>query len=134
MILLKEESPIEQKDNHMLKVKLHFMLVGNSYEWKRNLPQDTRLEWTNADNFEFISDTVGDYFGKRALVMVNEEYLKRNTTVYPKFYSAGWFVSEDAENQSEIVVVGHGESMVEANRSMMDSVRLLNWTELSARI
>ncbi|KKK81597.1 hypothetical protein LCGC14_2811830 [marine sediment metagenome] len=118
----------------MRKVKLHFTLVGNSYEWGRSIPKNVRLEWTNADNLEFVSDTVGDYFGKRALVIINEEILKNNAITYPKFYSAGWFISEDADDQSELVVVGHGENMAEANKSMIDSVSSLDWNTLSARI
>ncbi|KKM60734.1 hypothetical protein LCGC14_1538810, partial [marine sediment metagenome] len=48
-------------------------------------------------------------------------------------YSAGWFVSE-GEDPLELVVVDHGKTMEAATNAMMESVKLVNWDLLAARI
>jgi len=118
----------------MRKVKLHFTLVGKSFEWKRNMPKGAKIEFTNADNFEFVRDMVKDYFGDRALVMTNEHTLKNDVIPYPKYYSAGWFISEDEQRPSELVMVAHGETMADANKAMMDSIKSIDWDEKSIGI
>jgi hypothetical protein len=116
----------------MRKVKLHFTLIGKSYEWKRNLPKSVQSEFGDIDTLSFVRDTVIGQFGDRALVIVNEKALN-NKPAYPNFYSAGWFISED-ENPSELVVVDHGNTMEAATKAMIESVRVIDWDSLSARI
>ena len=115
-----------------VKVKLHFMLVGKSDSWKRQIPKSHVVDWTNFDTFSSIRDTVVDHFGNRALYIPNEEVLQSPNTSYPPFYSAGWFISDD-ENPSELVVVGHGRTMKDANNNTMELLKL-HWNEQSVAI
>ena len=116
-----------------MRVKLSFTLVGKSKEWDRNIPKNIPVEFTNADTLSFVRDTVADQFGDRALVIVNEHLLQDDSRPYPEYYSAGWFISEGDE-QFELVVVDHGNTMEAATKAMMESVKVVDWDSFAARI
>ena len=117
-----------------MRVKLHLTLVGKSNSWKRNMPKGmSPAEFTNEDTLSFVRDTVADQFGDRALFIVNEHLLSEEARVYPEYYAAGWFVSEDGE-RTELVVVDHGSTMEAATKAMMESVKVIDWDSFSARI
>ncbi len=116
-----------------MKVKLSFTLVGKSNIWKRNIPKGVQLESSNADTLAFVRDTVVDQFGGRALVIVNEHRLVNDAYPYPEYYAAGWFISEGDE-QYELVVVDHGDTMEAATKAMMNSVKVVDWNNFSMRI
>lgn len=115
----------------MTKIKLHLTLVGKTDEWKKYLRSGE--EFSNADNFEYVRDIITGQFGKRPMLIVNANTLRDDVVVYPKFFSAGWFISEDRP-QTELVIVAHGESMESANRSMMEAVKKADWNNLSEKI
>lgn len=115
----------------MKKVKLHFTLVGKSESWKRKMPHELLKEATNQDTLTFVRNTVSDRFGNRALVMVDEDKLLLGP--YPKFYSAGWFISE-GDNASELVVVHHGSTMDLATKSMLNYVCNVDWDNIAATV
>jgi len=116
-----------------MRVKLHFTLVGRSEIWKRNMPKGMPMEFTNEDTLSFVRDIVADQFGDRALVVINEHLLRDNSRTYPEYYAAGWFISEDDE-QSELVVIDHGSTMDAATKAMLESVKVVDWNSVSARI
>lgn len=116
-----------------MKVRLYFTLVGKSNEWKRASRPNLDLDFTNASTLDFVRDRVASQFGERALVIVNDNLLKNDARVYPEYYAAGWFISEE-DNPRELVVVDHGSSMEEANRAMMKSVSMVDWDSHSVRI
>lgn len=115
----------------MHKIKLHFTLVGKPDEWRRNLPDGINFGWTNKDTVEFVKETVCNYFGNRSIIMMHENIMT-NSTNYPKFYAAGWFINVDYK--SELVVISHGETMKSAINSVIESVKLLDWEEISVTI
>lgn len=117
----------------MRRVKLHFTFVGKSNEWNRNMAKDIRSEFDNSETLSFVKDTVVAQFGDRALMIVNEKSLEGDKSSYPEFYSAGWFVSE-GEDPTELVVVDHGSTMEAATKAMMESIKVVDWDSLSARI
>ena len=116
----------------MTKVKLHFTLVGNSKAWQKIIANGASINWTNKDTFNYVVDTVADYFGNRSMIIANEKLLTEDAINYPKFYSAGWFISED--NTRELVVIGHGDTMDSANKLMMDSIKAADWEKSSVSI
>ena len=117
----------------MRRVKIYSTLVGRSNAWKRNMPKETQVEFGSAATLSYVRDLVVEQFGERALVIVNEKTLESDKLTYPEFYSAGWFVSE-GEDPLELVVVDHGKTMEAATNAMMESVKLVNWDLLAARI
>lgn len=117
----------------MRKVQLYFTLVGKSNAWERGLQKDEIARFTNKYRVEMIRDIVSNQFGNRAIIITNEDRLKNSISTYPKFYSAGWFVSQD-DDESELVVVGHANTMEAATKTMLEAVKLVDWDEFSARI
>ena len=108
----------------MTKIKLHFTLTGKTDQWKRYIRGEQ--SFSNNDNVEYVRDLVVGQFGKRPLFITNESTLRSDIVVYPKYYSAGWFISDDSP-LAELVVVAHGESMAAANKSMMETVTKIDW-------
>jgi len=117
----------------MLKVQLHFMLVGKSNAFERKLPAELIAQFTNDYRFSVVRDIVTNQFGDRAVIIPNEDKLKKNFGVYPKFYSAGWFISQ-GDNESELIMVEHGNTMEAATKAMLESVKMVNWSELATKI
>ena len=117
----------------MMKVKLQFQLVGKSDTYKKYLPATKLGEWTNENTLELIKDTVANYFGDRAVFVFHEETLRNNVVKYPKFFSAGWFVSQEKEPH-ELVVISHGDTMEEANKSVVEATKILDWNSLAVKI
>ena len=116
----------------MIKVKLQFTLVGKSEAWKRGLSKHENIDFNNRANLDAIIDIVAEYFGNRALVVEREEMLVDDAIKYPEYYSAGWFISED--DAREIVIISHGDTMANANKSMLAAVGSVDWETQSARI
>jgi len=115
-----------------MKVKLHFTLVGKTDQWKKYI-KSNRDGFTNADNLDYVKGMVNDQFGERPLFIASENMLIDAAITYPKYFSAGWFVSED-NLRTELVIIGHGENMSVANKTMMDAIKTIDWTKLSAKI
>ena len=115
----------------MTKIKLHFTLVGKTDEWKKFIRSDEHF--SNSDNMEYICDLVTSQFGKRPMFITSESTLRDDVVVYPKYFSAGWFVSE-VNPLTELVVLAHGESMTAANKSVMEAVKRIDWSKLSKEI
>ena len=92
----------------MIKVKLHFSLVGRAEMSKKSILNSDKNEFANSDMLDYIKDSVANYFGDRTMIIINKDMLVNNAITYPKFYSAGWFITEDMKE--ELVVVGHGEN------------------------
>lgn len=116
-----------------IKVKLNFILVGKSISWKRNMTREKQIEFRNSATLSFVRDTVINQFGNRALVIINESVLESNTIIYPKFYSAGWFISE-GDDSRELVVIDHGNTMEAANKAVIESVKVIDWQSCSRKI
>lgn len=116
-----------------MRVRLNLTLVGKADMWKRNIPKGTQLEDSNKDTLLFVKNTVADQFGDRAIVVVDEHSLSNDIYLYPKYYAAGWFVSEGDE-PTELVVVDHGENMELAVKAMLNSVTTIDWDNLSVRV
>lgn len=116
------------------KVSLGLVLVGHSAN--RQKVQD--VDWTNKEKLEFVKSMVADHFTDKAIYVPDEQRLNMGIGKYPEFYSAGQFISTDGvgdtTGSSVLVVVGHGESMELANKSMMDSVRSVSWDNHAANI
>lgn len=118
----------------MRKVKLQFTLTGKSTACLRKLPAHIVSEVKNRELFDYVKDLVVDQFGERALYIDNEDILKGDTRPYPACYSAGWFVSDDEENMSELVVLAHGDNMEKATKAMFDVVSTTDWNSLAAEV
>jgi len=118
----------------MRKVRLQFTLAGQSAIFMRGMPKHTASEIKNSEIFDYVRGVVANRFGDRAIHMVDEKSLKFNPTKYPKYFSAGWFVSDDAENVSELVVVAHSDNFEHANRKMMDAVCNVEWDLLAVNV
>lgn len=115
----------------MRKVRLTFTLVGKSEIWKRKLSPEILQHATNEDTLLYVEEVVANRFGKRALFVANKDMLNYGT--YPKYYAAGWFISEE-DNPSELVVLDHGETMELATKAMLNSVRNIDWDEVAISI
>ena len=115
-------------------VKLHFRLTGRTSDHKEEQFGALGIDWTNQNTLQSVKDSVAEYFGNRALMVCNEPFLLSPGRTYPKFYAAGWFISDEPDNMSELVVIAHGESMEEANTSMMECIKVVDWDEVSVRI
>lgn len=107
----------------MTKIKLHFTLTGKTDEWKKYFRGES---FSNKDNLEYIRDIVIGQFGKRPMLIANEKILSDDVVVYPKYFAAGWFISDDSP-LAELVVIAHGETMDVANKAMMETVRKVDW-------
>jgi hypothetical protein len=116
----------------MIKVKMCFSLTGKTDAWKR-LMKGSMIEWTNTDTFDYVKDVVSEYFGRRALVIMNESMLKSGMINYPRYFAAGWFCDESLM-PSELVVVAHGNTMEEANKTMIASVKNIDWANLAVKV
>ena len=116
----------------MRKIALHFTLVGKSNSWERGLSIDTIHQHANKDRLAIVKKMVADQFGERALVVANEKALSNILANYPGYFAAGWFISEDAED--ELVMVGHGDSMEAANLSMMEAIKNVDWDQMAVKI
>lgn len=110
----------------MQRVRLYNTLVGRSEAWKRNLPKDPFREYTNDDTFLMVKDAVIDQFGNRSLMFVDEESVRNGIALYPKFYSAGWFVSLN-ETPRELVIICHDNTMEGATKKVMETIQNTNW-------
>jgi hypothetical protein len=115
----------------MKKIKLHLTLVGKTDEWKKYIRSGE--EFSNANNLEYVRDIVKEQFGERPMFITNENTLRDDVVVYPKYFSAGWFISEE-QPLAELVVIAHGESMEVANKAMLESVKKIDWTTLARKI
>jgi hypothetical protein len=116
-----------------MRVRLNLTLVGRADMWKRNIPKGTQFEDSNKNTLLFVKNIVADQFGDRAITIIDENNLSDDIYSYPKYYAAGWFVSE-GDNPTELVVVDHGESMELAVKAMLSSVTTIDWNSLSIGI
>jgi len=116
----------------MQKIRLHFTLVGKTDAWRRRMKQEDVSRYMVSDDLAYVNDTVANQFGGRTTVMANEKALSHWTSC-PKFYSAVWFVDDEA-HQSDLVIIGYGSTMEDANEVMMDYVQKIDWNKLAVKI
>ena len=117
----------------MRKVKLAFTLIGRTDEYSRHIDRDSIGTTTNNDVVDYIRKTVVEYFGDRAINLLQQKTTRDETVTIPKYYAAGWLVS-DGENPSELVVINYGTTFEDASKKMLDAVRNTDWDKLSVRI
>ena len=116
----------------MHKVNLNFRLAGKTDGWKKIMSYNSAIDWSNAVILDFVKAIISEQFGDRALVVVDESKIL-NSIGYPDFFSAGWFTSA-SHPMSELVLVAHGDNMAAAGKSMLDSVRDVDWDSVSVRV
>ena len=117
----------------MTKVKLCFTLVGKTNQYKSFLSDGKQMSWTNANTLQYVKDIVSEYFGSRAMFIINEKTLCEGSIYYPKYFSAGWFVSVD-ENPSELVLIAHSETMAIANKILTEYIKNIDWCSTAVKI
>ena len=116
----------------MRQVKVHFNLVGTTRQFTRSLPRQERDSIPNEAILDQIKEQVKFHFGNRAVFIHNEESLL-NGSAYPNYYAANWFVSEDSEkNGTDMIVVGHGDSMESAQHMALEAVKTVGWDSLAS--
>jgi hypothetical protein len=116
------------------KVKISLTLVGRSH-----FGYDKFKDLSNEEILFMIENQIIDQFGKRPLFIHDKESVSFEAQKYPKFYAAGWFVSEEPVTDtdgigSELVVVAHGEDMKTARLSMMRAVSMVKWNKFAKNI
>lgn len=112
----------------MRKVMLKFKLVGKSFNSKRKIDRQNISAKTSLDDIKLM---VGFHFGDRPIVVIDENTMTNDTTEFPEFYSAGWFVSNkpvrSGTTPSELVVVAAGNTMQAASFNLMEAVSHVDW-------
>ena len=116
----------------MIKVKLNFTLVGKTDEWKKYIQKDSNVAWSNADTLDYVKGIITKQFGNRPMAFVNEKNLINDAMPYPRYFSAGWFISED--NTKELVIITHGESFEKANKLLLHHIKSIDWDNLARNI
>lgn len=107
----------------MIPVVLKFYMVGKTGDVENPLP--------NSEKFNCMLDQVYDQFGQRNVVVVNEKNLLEERAPFPKFYSAGWFVSETRVKEntcgSDLIVIACGDTMRSAKSKMLKNLVNMDW-------
>jgi len=116
------------------KVKISLVLIGKSH-----FGRDKFKDLSNEEILFMIEDQVINQFGQRPLFIQDKESVSFEGQKYPKFYAAGWFISDDPiadtnGNASELVVIAHGEDMKLARSSMMKAVSMVEWDKFARNI
>ncbi|MFA5024209.1 MAG: hypothetical protein WC523_04595 [Patescibacteria group bacterium] len=117
----------------MIKVKLYFTLTGKTDEWRQYISPDIRVGWRNSNTLDYVKDIITKQFGQRPTSYINEKNLANDSVPYPRYFSAGWFIS-DGDETKELVVVTHGESMEKANKLLMHHIKTIDWDNLSKEV
>jgi hypothetical protein len=115
----------------MTKTKIHFSLTGKTDQWKKYA--NSAEYFSNADNLNYVTDLIKLQFGERPMYFSNESVLRNDAVTYPRFFSAKWFVSVE-DSITELVVVGHGESMEAADKAAISTMKSISWAELAKSI
>jgi hypothetical protein len=108
----------------MKQVSVMFKLSGRSVKTSN---YDEAENFTLADVYESVKGQVEFNFGKRPMLFAN------NSTSGLGFYSAGWFLSQDAE-PTELVVVAYGGSMANATKNMFSYVSNVEWDKVAKSV
>jgi UDP-glucose 6-dehydrogenase len=116
----------------MQKIRLHFTLVGKSDAWRRKMKSEDIIKYNVADDVAYVKDTVANQFGNRTTVVANDRAMEHWGSC-PKFYAAGWFIDDDT-HPSDLVIVGYGNTMQDANDLMMECVQIVDWFNMANKI
>jgi hypothetical protein len=111
----------------MIKVKLTHTLVGKTNNTKSELP-------TNSDRLNLVLSFIDEQFGDRPVHILDGNLVMGEENKYPSHFAAGWFIGDglkDGSKVSELVVVGHGNSLKVAREYLMNSMKNVNWQELA---
>ena len=111
----------------MIQVKINHTLVGRTGRGKKEA--DDR---TNSERLDGVLKMIKGQFGDRPLFILDGNLLIEETRKYPYFFAAGWFLSED--KKSELVIVGHGSSLANAQEYMLNSAKNVDWESLSRNV
>ena len=115
----------------MIKIKLDLMLTGKT----SNKNQLDLL--TNSEKLERVLGVIKNHFGDRPVHVLDGNLVLEDNTKYPDFFAAGWFIGEaliETGKNSELVVVGHGNSFISANNYLMYSVKNIDWNGLAKNV
>lgn len=116
----------------MRQVRVHLSLVGNSKRLASEFTSDQFDSPRNDTILDMVKERVRFHFGNRSLLVHNEDSLEF-AGIYPSYYAAVWFVSEDTPTSgTDLIVLGHGESAKSAQSSAMDAVRMANWSNIAS--
>lgn len=113
----------------MTKVKINYTLIGRAHKRKKEVD-----ERTNAERLDDVLKVVKGQFGDRPVYVLDGNSLAEEKRKYPEYFAAGWFLGEglaSAQNTSELVVVGHGNSMEDARKFLMNAVKTVDWQNLA---
>ena len=111
----------------MIQVKVNHTLVGRTGKGKKEL--DDR---TNSERLDGVLKFVKDQFGDRPFHILDGNLLLNDSRRYPNFFAAGWFFSED--KATELVVIGHGNSLENARGYLMNSMKNVDWKNLAKHV
>jgi hypothetical protein len=116
------------------KVKISLTLVGRSH-----FGHNKFKDFSNEEILFMVESQIVEQFGKRPLFIHDKKNVSRENYDYPKFYAAGWFVSDDPVTDteaigSELVVVAHGDDMKSARDTMMRAISTVDWDNLAKNI
>jgi len=112
----------------MIQVKINHTLVGKTGKSKKEV--DTR---TNTEKLDAVLADIKKQFGDRPIYIMDGNVLLDDTSRYPAFYAAGWFLSKE-KPVSELVVVSHGPSMESARKFLMTSIKNIDWEGLAKNV
>lgn len=116
----------------MKQVRLNFSLVGKTNQFLKQFPKTEIDNVLNEVVLDMVKEQVNFHFGNRACFVHDQATLELSGK-YPEYYAAGWFVSEDSPGHgTDLVVIGHGESMKSAQQAVMDAVRSTDWDSLAS--
>jgi len=121
----------------MRKVRYSLVLVGKTARKDKQKLGGTE-PYTNAELLDLVKLDVEEHFGIRPVFVMDEELLPHKYK-YPNFYAAGWFVSDETISNepgmgSELVVVGHADTMEAAKKILLDKANSLDWENLAKTI
>lgn len=115
----------------MIKVKLTHTLVGRTID-----PKETET-LNNSDRLNVVLGFVEDQFGDRPVHILDGNLVLEDGNKYPSHFAAGWFIGEglkDGKKNSELVVVGHGNSLKTAREYLMNCMKNVDWQGLAKDI
>lgn len=110
-----------------IQVKITHTLLGRTGKGKKEID-----ERTNSEKLDGVLKAVKDQFGDRPVYVLDGNLVIEDSRKYPYFFAAGWFYSED--RTSELVVVGHGNSLASAREYLMNSVKGIDWESLARNV
>ena len=111
----------------MIQVKVNHTLVGRTGRGKKELD-----ERTNSERLDDVLKVIKGQFGDRPLCVLDSNLIIEDTRKYPYFFAAGWFLSGD--KKSELVIVGHGSSLANAQEYMLNSAKNVDWESLARNV